>query len=275
MLSALKILAILAVLYVLLATLAWKFQERLAFPGPRHRLPDPTAARIADGERVTVTTADSVELHGWYLPPSPAPSDGTDAPGLLWFYGNTETVAALAPIIRELRPPGTALLILDYRGYGESGSTPTEPGLYRDAEAAWDFLAARPKVNSNRIAAYGRSLGSAFALHVAMSRPVAALVLDSPFSSAIEMADLHYPFLPKFLVRLSMDNVSRARSLDIPLLVFHGSEDRVAPLSMGRAVTEASGDGRLVVIDGAGHNETYNMRRYRATFHEFLAASLR
>src|SRR5207249_1721935 len=97
--------------------------------------------------------------YGWYLPPAPAPPAGAKAPGLVWFYGNAETVTALAPVIRSLRPPGTALLILDYRGYGESGSMTTEPGLYRDAEAAWEYLAHRPEVDSARIGAYGRSVG--------------------------------------------------------------------------------------------------------------------
>lgn len=268
----LKGLVGLAIAYVVLTLLAWRFQEKLAFPGYRMRLIHPREAGMPEGEIASVTASDGVVLKGWYLPPSPDPGPRTPAPGLLWFYGNMETVSALAPIIRDLRPPGVALLILDYRGYGESGGSPTEDGLYRDGEAAWEFLSRRPEVDATRIAVYGRSLGSAVAMHLADTRPVRAVVLESPFSNAAEMARQHYRILPRFIVRLSLDNLSRASRLDVPLLVLHGTEDQIAPLRMGRAVAEAGHARELVLIQGAGHNETYDVggRLYREKLHTFL-----
>ncbi|HXV85773.1 MAG TPA: alpha/beta fold hydrolase, partial [Gemmatimonadales bacterium] len=253
---------------------AWRYQEKLAFPGRRGRLIAPSAAGLPDGERIAVTTADGVVLRGWYLPPAPrAPGRH---PALLWFYGNMETVSALAPLVRDLRPAGMALLILDYRGYGESEGDPTEPGLYRDADAAWDHLEARPDVDPEQIAVYGRSLGAAVALYLADTHPVRAVALESPFSTAADMAREHYALLPTFILRLSMDNLARAARLRVPLLVFHGTEDRIAPLRMGRAVAEAGRARELVLIQGAGHNETYDLggRSYREKLHTFLAASL-
>jgi fermentation-respiration switch protein FrsA (DUF1100 family) len=274
--SALRILLIVAAVYLVIATLAWKYQDRLAFPAPKYAtLPAPAAARMADGVLVRVMTADSVELVGWYLPPSPAPPEGRRAPGLIWFYGNMETVAAMAPVLREFRPPGTAMLVLDYRGYGASGGSPTEAGVYRDAEAAWDFLGAQPGVDPSRIAVYGRSVGSVPALYLATSRPVGAVILDSPFTSAREMQRVHYAWLPPFIMRLSLDNLSRARNLSAPLLVVHGSADRIAPFAMGQAVAQA-GRGELVRIEGGGHNDTYDMggEVYRERMHRFLLEKL-
>jgi hypothetical protein len=222
-----------------------------------------------------VRSSDGVTLRGWYLPPEPAPAGpaSTRAPALLWFYGNGETVAFDAPVLRELRPPGWALLALDYRGYGGSTGTPSETGLRRDAEAAWDFLVARPEVDPARVALYGRSLGSVPALHLAARRPVRAVVLDSPFSSGREMARVHYWFMPPLLVRLELDNLANARRLQAPLLVFHGREDVIAPIAMGRAVA-AAGRGRLIELPG-GHNATYEeLGRYRAGMWEFLRTSL-
>jgi hypothetical protein len=275
--SAIRILIGLAIAYAVLVALAWRYQEKLAFPGPRVRLIDPQAAGIPDGRRVTVRAADGIALHGWYLLPVPSPAPPNAAPGLLWFYGNMETVSGLSPIIRELRPPGVALLILDYRGYGESEGAPTEPGLYHDAEAAWEFLASQPEVDANRIAVYGRSLGAAVALHLATTRPVAAVVLESPFSSGRDMAREHYRLLPAFVLRLSLDNVGRAARIQAPLLVLHGTADNIAPLRMGRAVAEAGRARELVLIEGAGHNDTYDVggRRYREKMHEFLGQTLR
>lgn len=273
----LKAFVIIGIAYVAVVFLVWRFQNRLAFPGPDAPVPPPAAVGIPDGERVEVATADGVRLRGWYLPPQPPPSGKRGAPGLLWFYGNMETVRDLAPILRDFRPPGTAMLVLDYRGYGESDGTPTELGLYRDAEAAWDYLAGRPNIDSTRIAIYGRSLGSAVALYLATERPARAVILDSPFSNARQMADVHYAFVPKAVLNLQLDNVARAARLQVPLLVFHGSDDRVAPIRMGRAVAQAGRAEEFITLEGSGHNETYDVggRAYVERVHQFLAAHLR
>lgn len=272
----LKGLLIVAVVYGLVVLLAWRFQERIAFPGPSHRVPSPARFGIPDGEVVTVRAADGVALRGWYLPPSPAPDPRHPAPGLIWFYGNMETVGGLAPLLAELRPPGIGMLVLDYRGYGESGGTATEAGLYRDAEAAWAFLAARREIDLARIAVYGRSLGSAMALYLATERPVRAVVLESPFSSGRDMAREHYPLIPAALLRLRLDNLARAARLSAPLLVLHGTEDDIAPLWMGEAVARAGRAEAFVPINGAGHNDTYDVggARYRDTLHAFLQRHL-
>ena len=274
--TVLKVLGGLLLLYAVMVFLAWWFQERLALPGSAGPLPAPSAFGMPEGERITVTTSDSVELKGWYLPPNPRPAPGSRAPGLIWFYGNLETVGDIAPILRELRPAGTGMVVLDYRGYGESAGKPTEEGLYRDGEAAWEFITAQPEIDGARVAAYGRSIGSVVALYLATEQPVRAVVLDSPFSSGRDMAKRHYRFLPTGLVRLKLDNVERAKKLTVPLLVFHGTEDFIAPLPMGRAVAEA-GRAELVLLQGAGHNSTYDLggASYREKMHSFLAEHLR
>ena len=225
---------------------------------------------------VEVTTEDGITLRGWYLPPDPPPGRGSRAPGLIWFYGNFETIGGIAPILREFRPPGIGMLVLDYRGYGRSEGSPTERGVYRDAAAAWDFLTARPEIDTTRIALYGRSIGSAVALYLATERTVRAVVLESAFTSGKAMAEEHYAPLPSVLVQLELDNLERARQLTVPLLVFHGSDDRIAPIEMGRAVAEAGGAEEFFVLQGAGHNDTYTVggTPYRDRLHAFLREHL-
>ena len=263
--------------YVLLAVLAWKLQDRLAFPAPRSPLPLPSTLGIADGRIVSVLTTDSVQLRGWYLPPSPPPDDSTQAPAVIWFYGNMETVEGIAPYLLRFRPPGMGLLVLDYRGYGTSDGNATERGVYLDAEAAWDYLTSLPEIDATRIGVYGRSIGSAVALHLATERPVRALVLDSPLSNAREMGRRHYRFMPTFLARLELDNLGRAERLSIPLLVFHGTEDWITPIDMGRRVAELGRAEEFVEIPGAGHNDTHFVGgdAYVTRFHEFLEMHLR
>jgi len=266
--TVLRIFLLLAIAYAVVLLLAWVFQNRLAFPGPSSPRSSPSDVGISEGETVRMVTEDDVTLHGWFIPSNPSESPG---PWVIWFYGNMETVHDLRSTIRWLRDSSTALLIVDYRGYGASEGQATEPGLYLDAEAAWTFMTKRPDIDAARVGVYGRSLGSAVALYLATNRPVRALALDSPFSTGRDMARTHYPFVPGGLLRLELDNLSRARQLTIPLLVFHGTADIIAPIAMGEAIAAAGHAEELVRIDDAGHNDTYVLGgdAYRDRLHAF------
>src|SRR6266568_7906083 len=183
----LRIAVGLALAYVTLVVLAWLCQERIAFPAPRAGLPDPKRVGVENGERVGLASGDGTKLVGWYLAPKASPilpHPSPSFPALLWFYGNGENVAAIWPVVREFQPPGTAVLVVDYPGYGGSAGRANEAGLYAAADAAYAALVARPGIDPDRIYVYGRSLGSAAATWVAARHPVAGLILESPFTSA-------------------------------------------------------------------------------------------
>src|SRR2546426_11292447 len=154
----LRVLIGLGLAYLVLLLLAWRFQDRLAFPAPRAKLPDPKRVGVENGERVELVSGDGTKLVGWYLAPKkPEPPPASPAfPGLLWFYGNGETVAAIWPIVREFQPPGAAVLVLDYPGYGGSGGRATEGALYAAAHAADAALPARPRWGPRRTFVFGR-----------------------------------------------------------------------------------------------------------------------
>ena len=245
----------LAALYVVISFVLWAFQEKITFPAPRGPLPDPVRA-LGSGERIEVTMRDGTKLVGWYVP---AKTAGPSA-ALLWFYGNGETIGAIWPIIRDFRPPHAALLVLDYPGYGASGGRATEAGLYEAADLAYAALASRDGVDRTRIYVYGRSLGSAAATYVAAHHDVAGLILESPFTSARGMAARHYKIFPRFLVRLKLDNLAHIRQVRCPVLVFHGTSDMLVPMKMGKEVAAAApGPVEFVMIEGSGHNDTYDM----------------
>src|SRR2546425_5934544 len=107
--------------YALLVFLAWVFQERIAFPAPRASVPDPRQVGAANGERIELALRDGTKLAGWYLRPRSPPGSRPPWPALLWFYGNGENIASIGPIVRDFQPPGAALLVVDYPGYGGSG----------------------------------------------------------------------------------------------------------------------------------------------------------
>jgi fermentation-respiration switch protein FrsA (DUF1100 family) len=266
----------LIVAYAMLVLLAWIFQERIAFPAPRAALPDPLRI-LGRGERIELVMKNGTRLAGWFLP---AVHHSRPAPAILWFYGNGETIAAIWPVLRDFQPPGAALLVVDYPGYGASGGRATEAGLDEAADLAFAALAARPEVDPRRIVVYGRSLGSAIATRIAAAHPVAGLVLESPFTSAREMSRQHYGLLPRFILRLRLDNVATIPHVRCPVLVFHGTADRLVSPEMGRAVAAAApardGTGaELVLIEGAGHNDTYTLggRSYARKLAQFVEAA--
>src|SRR5438876_5035994 len=269
-----RITAGLAIGYAFLVVLAWLFQERLAFPAPRASVPDPKGLGISNGERIEVVMKDGTRLAGWYLSPR-AVEDGEGRPALLWFYGNGENIASLAPILRAFQPPGAALLVVDYPGYGGSEGHATEAGLYAAADAAYDALAARSEVDRGRIYLYGRSLGSAVAIHTAAHHLVAGLILESPFTSAADMTRRHYALVPRFILRLSLDNLTAITQVRCPILLFHGTADRLVPTAMGmRVAAAAPGPVEVVLIQNAGHNDTYDAGgdQYRDKLWAFIGA---
>jgi len=258
--------------YVILSVVLWALQEKITFPAPRAALPDPVQT-VGYGERVALTMHDGTKLVGWYLPPEGTALDRPrpPSPALLWFYGNGETIGAIWPIIRDFRPPHAALLVVDYPGYGASDGRTTEAGVYEAADLAYEAVVHRPDIDRHRIYVYGRSLGSAVATHTAATHEVAGLVLESPFTSARGMAARHYGIFPRFLVRLGLGNIGRMPQIHCPTLVFHGTADMLVPIKMGHAVAAAAGGPvEFVMIEGAGHNDTYD--RGGKAYKEKLAA---
>jgi fermentation-respiration switch protein FrsA (DUF1100 family) len=260
----------LAGLYVVLSVVLWALQEKITFPAPRANLPDPLKT-LGYGEQIELRMHDGTKLVGWYLPPLRRPSPPSAA--LLWFYGNGETIGAIWPIIRDFRPPNAALLVVDYPGYGASGGRATEAGVYEAADLAYNALVARPEIDRHRIYVYGRSLGTAVATHTAATHGVAGLILESPFTSARAMAAKHYGIFPRFLVRLQLDNVGAISRVHCPILIFHGTADMLVPITMGREVAAAAGGPvEFVMIEGAGHNDTYDLggNAYKAKLAAFV-----
>src|SRR3989454_8447514 len=149
--------------YAVLVLLAWVFQERVAFPAPRGPVPDPRQVGAANGERIELVLRDGTKLAGWYLAPRSPTIGRPPWPALLWFYGNGENIASIGGIVRDFQPPGAALLVVDYPGYGGSGGRATEAGMDEAGGSAPAAGARRPGGGPPRGDSYGRPLRSAVA----------------------------------------------------------------------------------------------------------------
>jgi len=206
-------------------------------------------------EDVWFRAEDGVRLFGWFLQ---APAGGSNAV-LLWAHGNAGNIIGRLEYLAELHRRGLSVFLFDYRGYGRSNGIPSEEGLYLDVLAAYDHLLNERKIPPARIVAFGRSLGAPVAGELARLRPVAGLILETPFPSIEAVARRVFRGLPAHLLLKSrFDLAVRLRDIHVPVLVLHGDRDTVIPLDLGRAVYEAANEPKeFVVISGADHNDTY------------------
>jgi fermentation-respiration switch protein FrsA (DUF1100 family) len=199
---------------------------------------------------VFLEAKDGVRLSAWYLPPQTA-----ERGVVLFLHGNGGNVSHYADALARFDRLGFGSFAPDYRGYGRSEGTPSEAGLYRDAEAAWEHLVHTLGIPPKRIVIYGRSLGGAVAAWLTRSRSPRLLVLESSFTSLRAVAARLYPWAPTGLLLGEMfDTEGFVREVRCPVLVIHSPDDEIVPYAHGlRLFERAKPPKRLLEIRG-GHN---------------------
>ena len=232
----------------------------------------------AGAEEVWFRNAEGLRLYGWLFRSKTQPA----AAAVLYAHGNGGNVSYCGWVGEVLAPRGFDVLVFDYRGYGRSEGEPAgEAGLYADAEAAYDFLTKERGVPAGRVVPYGQSLGTAAVADVAARRECGALVLESGFSSAADMAAVIMPWLPRFvtgLMKNKLDTVSKLPRVRCPVLVVHGDRDTIIPVAHGQKLFDAAPEPRrLIIIERAGHNDLSIVGggKYIDSLAEFMRTSLR
>jgi hypothetical protein len=203
--------------------------------------PQPLAGSVSsarDGvEEISLVAPDGIRLHGWFVR---AQGRSGPAPVIVYFGGNAEEVSWMTRMSRQL--PGWSLLLVNYRGYGRSEGEPAEPALFADAVVLHAYVAGRADVDPAAIVAMGRSLGSAVAVHLAAVRPLAGVVLVTPFDSVTDVAKVLFPLLPvEWLVGRRFDSLARAPAIRAPLLTLAAGRDSVVPPAHAARLHDAWG----------------------------------
>ena len=239
-----------------LTLLIYALQDRLIF----HPQPGPPAA--AGAESLFIDAADGTRLHAWHVKGPP------DAPLVLYFGGNAETVSWMVAQARQ-RAPHVAWLLVDYRGYGSSAGSPSEKALVGDALAWYDH--ARPK-SAGPIYVFGRSLGSGVAVQLAAARSVAGVILVAPYDSMVELGRHHYPLLPvRWMLKHPFESLRHAPAVAAPLLCLVAQHDQIIPVVHSRRLYDAwKGPKRWVELLGAGHNSTDGAAEFWDAIADFL-----
>jgi fermentation-respiration switch protein FrsA (DUF1100 family) len=243
------ILGVVLAAYIVLTLFLALRQERMIF------FPDPVVGATPEAagipfERVTFTAADGVRLAGWYVPASGARVT------ILFCHGNGGNIGYLLETVKLCARLGYNLLLFDYRGYGESEGTPDEEGIYRDTEAAWNYLQRMRGGPPASIVVHGRSLGGAAAAWLARRHVPDAVIIESAFTSLGDVAASAYPLLPvRLMLRHEFPTLEHLRDVRSPVLIIHSPGDEIVPFAHGEALYAAArGPKEFLRIDG-GHND--------------------
>lgn len=247
-------------IYIGFALLLFLFQARLVYlPHIPGRELSATPEQIGpDYESVSIATKDGLSLHGWFIPAGR--SRGT----LLFFHGNAGNISHRLDSLAIFNQLGLDTLIFDYRGYGRSQGSPSEQGIYKDAEAALGYLIQERGIAQNDIVYFGRSLGGAVAAWLAARHPPGALILESTFTSAPDMAAELYPWYPaRLLTRLNYNALENLKKVSSPVLIIHSREDEIVPFSHGQRLFEAANQPKQFLEIHGGHNTGFLVSRDR------------
>ena len=247
--TALKwLLIIVSVGYACGLAVLFFVQRSFLFPIPQTARTAPEAAGFPEAEEHVLTTADEEKVIVWHVPAKPG------HPVVLYFHGNGDFLAGFFGRFRDIVADGTGIVALSYRGYAGSSGKPSEQGLLRDAAAAYAFTSVR--YGADRIVVWGFSLGTGVAVALAADRPVGRLILEAPYTSTADIAGARFRWVPvRWLMRDQFRSDQRIARVTAPLLIMHGTDDPVIPISFGERLFALAHEPKLFVrFPDGGHD---------------------
>lgn len=251
---AAKILLVLGLIYLLLR---W-FEYRQVFQ-PTRRFDASPEILGRPWENVELVAADGVRLHGWFFPADPTSTNRHLA--LLHCHGNGGNISHRLPAADQWLQAGLNVLLLDYRGYGQSAGRPSEAGTYLDAQAACQWLVQRG-FSHDRVIALGESLGGGVVTELARREPLGGLVLQSTFTSLTDAGAELFPWLPvRLLSRIRYPSRERLAGLSLPVLVLHSRQDTLIPFHHGERLFAAAREPKLLGEIAGDHNDAFDADR--------------
>ncbi len=249
--TVLWIVGFLLLFYLTITALLYAFQSKFIYFPSREVLVTPGSVGLNYND-VRLQTEDGVMIAGWYV------LAGENSKVVLFFHGNRGNISHRLDTIEILHRMELSVLMIDYRGYGQSEGNTDEQGTYLDAEAAWRYLVEERQIDPKRIIILGRSLGGGIASWLALQHPPKALILEATFTSVTDMAGQQYPFLPtKWLTRNRYDTASRLPEINVPVFIVHSPPDDVIPYSHGQHLFELANEPKVFLEIEGGHNEGF------------------
>lgn len=240
--------ATLIIVYILKGIALYTFQRHfLYFPPDR-----PAVTTDKDITVAEPVTADGLHLKAWFAPPK------GNKPVVAYFHGNGDDISIAPLVMPYFLKHGYGMIMCEYRGYSQLPGEPTEQGLYADARACLDWLKQKG-YGIDKVVFYAHSLGTGVAVQLATEFQPKILILESAFTSIMDMARPHYPLYPiDIMARDRFDSLSKIAQVHANLLMVHGFKDDLVPFDLGRRLFGAANQPKtfIAIYDG-GHNDLY------------------
>ena len=236
-----KIALGLVVVAILWLAALYLFQRSLLFPMPGENLPNSLPVNV---EKISLAKGHALFVK------SENPGN-KKLPVIIYAHGNAEVAHWSIESVSHFTQQGMHVLLLEYPGYAGSPGSPSYRAIEQAALQAFDSIAKREDVDETKFVVYGRSIGGGPACLLAAQRNVAALVLESTFSSLAELvAEKGYP---SFLLRDRFDNAAIVKTLSLPIFIYHGTRDTLIPFMHAERLIELAPHAVLNTAD-CGHN---------------------
>jgi len=267
--SLARVLLMLACAYVVWCAILFSMQDGMLYP--RHMIaPPPDEVPFRFTEMLYADLGSSGRVEACFVA-APGASAGKPAPLVVFLHGNGELIDYMDGIVAAYRKLGCSVLLPEYRGYGRSAGEPSQEAIGSDAVLFYDQVIKRPDVDASRVVFHGRSLGAAVGIDLASRRKPAVVIAQSAFASVVAMA--HRRGAPGFLATNPYRTDLVLPKLGVPVLIFHGTQDQIIPVSHGRKLAELTPQSVYVEYD-CGHNDfpgPGNHGDYWRRISEFLA----
>ncbi|MFQ6008526.1 MAG: alpha/beta hydrolase [Candidatus Zixiibacteriota bacterium] len=240
--------------FLLLCGALYFFQKKLVFYPVRGFTVAPDQLNL-QYEDVYVTVTSEERVHGWYFPAN-NPDSSEEVPVVLFCHGNAGNISHRLETVDFILSLGAAILLFDYRGYGQSNGSPSEANVYADAEACYFWLIDQKGIQPENIVLFGRSIGGTVAVELARKVKCRGLIVESSFTSAEDMGKRMFPLVPiKYLLRYKFDSIGKLGSVHCPILITHSPDDEIVPFEMGKKLFAVANEPKQFVPLRGGHNE--------------------
>ena len=224
--------------YFLLLTIVFSFQRNLLYhPSADSYLKDEVTNEPTEIEKVKITTVDNINLVAWFYN-----KNIEKFKTILFFHGNAGSLENRTYKLNHFKDLNVNFLIIAWRGFSGNAGKPSEAGLYRDAAGAIKWLQSKGITEKN-IILYGESLGTGVAVEVAQNKNYAGIILESPYTSMVNVGKKHYPLFPvRFLLKDKFENHKKITNISVPVLIIHGKIDKIVPFAMGKKMYQLANE---------------------------------
>jgi fermentation-respiration switch protein FrsA (DUF1100 family) len=220
-----------------------------------------------DFEKVIFKSSNGLMLSGWYIPAN------NSEPTVLLCHGNGGNMMHNLDTINILYNLGLSCFIFDYRGYGNSEGKPSEEGTYLDARAAYKWLTEKKGTSPDDIIVFGRSLGGSIAAHLASEVKVRALIIESAFTSYVDIGRKFYPYMPvRWFARFSYRTIDYVKDVHCPVMIIHSRNDETIPFELGLELYETANEPKEFIEISGSHNDGFlvSSEIYKSAWNKWL-----